>query len=295
MKIGIGIITKSRKQLLKKLLQSLNRLSLTSEVIFILENGSSQLTHNELSRIINSNLVFKQVEQKSIPKARNQLIKLARKTSDYLIFIDDDCLVSSSWLNNIKKLIKNEPLEIVVQGAVSSLPKKNIYAQTTQILYREWLKENSYRHNSKQYLKVLDTKNIVINLKKLNNKILFDEKIKFSSDVEFAHKLFEKKIKILFSKQIKVFHLEKDGLISFIKHRFRLSYYFRLNSIKNKNFYKSRNISKKIASIYSQLSASLLKKIFMVVILLTIYFFVLVVTKLTEIKKILTSLPNYFS
>lgn len=222
--IIIGIITHNRKNQLLQLLRTLHSQIKNKKniAIYVLENGSHDIVQQELP---SDQVTLVNLPKASIPIARNFIFNATKPYAQKLVFIDDDCLPNKDWVRRLEEISFQRNVA-AVQGKVISIPKENIYAQVTGALYDQWI--DSFVDS--EYLReILDTKNIVLNLKIFKrHKKLFDEKVGFASDVVLAQMLKRNNFSVLYLPSLIVFHQERTRLLDFLQHRFRLSVSYRL-------------------------------------------------------------------
>lgn len=137
-----------------------------------------------------------------------------------LVFIDDDCWPSPTWMK-VMSAYSFGATVVAATGACVSIPRKNRYAAISGILYDLWIQENTC-HNG--HLTVLDTKNVVFNLKLLHTMpLLFSENVTYGSDIKLAYTLRMRGMQLGYISKALVEHTERTSFVSFILHRARLS------------------------------------------------------------------------
>ncbi len=285
MKIVIGIITHQRPQQVLRIARLLAPQLASDDAVWILENGSRQLNKRRL-KSIHSQISLFHLPAKSIPIARNYLFSQAKVAHDFLLFLDDDVVVSQNWLSELKKQLKVAQLNQteVVQGNFHSFPKQNIYAQTTEILTQLWLGENMI---DQSHLKILDTKHVAFNLKRFQRvRELFDPTLSYASDIAAAALLTQRHhFSIVFAQNISVFHQERTQWWQFVQHRYRLSKSFRKVAEKYPNFFGSASTNQKFRTLWTQLKMTPLQKTWILFNLLLIYASVWVSNLITSLLR----------
>jgi len=278
MNITIGIVTKNRASKLYRLLYSLQPQLKTNHNILILENGSNVVKKDKIKQLKIKRFKLIKKNFSNIPKARNILLNLAKeRKSEVIIFIDDDCIPSSNWLKEYEQTLKENKNIQVLQGKIKSIPKNNVYAQTSQLLFNIWFEANKINTeitNKKQLIcenKIIDTKNVAFRLKNIK-KHKFNEQIKFfAADIDYASQLTKRGVTINYFKKATIFHEEKTTFITFIKHRLRLSSAYRKINIPLKHHFNSKSTKFKILYLWQNLDFFILTKIKVILALLTAY------------------------
>ncbi len=282
MKIIIGIVTYHRPEQVLRLLTQLREQVDAGVSVIVVENGSQQLTLQLVTLAFPNSKLFDQ-KIPSIPNARNFIFKTAKFNADYLVYLDDDVVLTKNWFSNLKKVIQqtSNPAVVALQGRVISIPQNNLYAQMSNILYSLWISKN-LSQNSR--LVILDTKHVVFFLKKLTTiSQLFPENRPYAEDISCALMLTKKiQAKFLFCQSLVVYHRERTTWWSFTKHRFRLSYTYQQVLSDHENEIKSANLTERIVAIWQQLSVSKFQKIVCICHLLIIYSCVVVSRLMTS-------------
>jgi len=100
---SVIIVTYNRKLLLKECLESISTQELNKEVeIIVIDNYSSDGTEDFIKKSFgNSVKFFKNYSRMSLSACKTSGVNIAG--GDVIAFIDDDCLASKNWLNEIKK------------------------------------------------------------------------------------------------------------------------------------------------------------------------------------------------
>jgi glycosyltransferase involved in cell wall biosynthesis len=196
-KVSIVIPTYNRKELLRKTLESLFDQTYPKDKyeIIVCDDGSSDGTEEMVKeQMKKAPCVLKYYKQKNkgAAAARNLGIKYA--TNEIIGFTDDDCCVTSTWIENaIKYLEKNKNICGVV-GKILPLPYNKKFFYKAHMV--EVTKENG------SYC----TGNIFYNKKPLLTVGGFDTEFKFFEDIELAWRLKENNYDIHYNENILVYH-----------------------------------------------------------------------------------------
>ncbi|NTU73273.1 glycosyltransferase [Candidatus Roizmanbacteria bacterium] len=119
--ISVIVPTYNRKQLLGELLESLYKQSISKsdyEVIVVSDgskDGTSEFVRNMQKK--HNNLIFIEQENQGPAAARNKGASIAKGT--YLAYTDDDCVVSTDWLENIIQIFETKKI-VGIQGKTTT-------------------------------------------------------------------------------------------------------------------------------------------------------------------------------
>jgi len=218
MKITVGIATNNRPDYLDKCLFSIKSNTYLPDEVIIADNSlgrESCVTVNKYKNILPIKHIF---ETKSgTSHVRNAIIKAAK--NDILVFIDDDTRLSKDYFKHVLLAHEKYSKVIAIQGKSISLPKNHLIVDMLYVEYQHWI----YKHNTNNYLDILDTKNASLKLKKLKKLIFkFDPifaQFNKGEDFDLALFLVNKKEKILYYPKILNYHYENTNLFNVIKRR----------------------------------------------------------------------------
>lgn len=213
--ICIGIITRNRAQNLQRLLESLQKQTMYSQEVLVVDNDSSDNTkHIVLS--FQKKLPIRYIQEKTvgIPYARNRVLQEAK--GELLAFIDDDCEASPTWIEDMIRAQRRYPQAVAIQGKCVYTPEHTIKASVVALNYLYWLQLHIYQKNK---LLVLDTKNVLLRLDKIKAfGIKFDTRYKIGDDVDFGKQILTKKQEIRYEKRFVIYHSEKKSIRNFLKN-----------------------------------------------------------------------------
>lgn len=105
--VSIIIPTFNRRHSLVRCLNSLQKISYHNTEIIVVDNGSTDDSVAILKKKFPKVTIVKLPENLGAVGSRNAGIKLAR--GDYLLFVDDDNIVSKNFLNQLVNLAKSDP------------------------------------------------------------------------------------------------------------------------------------------------------------------------------------------
>lgn len=191
--ITVAIITRDRDEDFLTCLQSVLNQSYLPQEILIIDASKTQQIKQYLNNFIRgkkyqrlSSIHYLVNRKKDIVAGRNLALKKCQ--TNWLAFIDDDCVADSNWLKAFyQQIIKDNSSDegnvdqlknVAYLGSVETKYPKNIFSLTTHFFNDFWRKK-SIKKNKQRILdlEILDTKNIVYNLNFLKKKKIF-----FSAD-----------------------------------------------------------------------------------------------------------------
>ncbi|HDZ18991.1 hypothetical protein LCGC14_0689600 [marine sediment metagenome] len=215
--VSIVIPTHNRVKMLQRLLQSVEALELAPDEVIIVNDGSSDQTHNFLKEWENIkhnfvSVVFNKPKSQGPGVARNIGIQLA--SSDAIAFTDDDCIIHPFWINSIKHSIFWKSKKLAgIGGKVCHLRKG---AVSEYYSYHRILEPPKYN----QYLVTANACYLKEHLLEVNG---FDETHRYpgGEDNGLSFKLANKGYTFEFEKNMIVMHDYRTSLISFLKTFYR--------------------------------------------------------------------------
>lgn len=188
--------------------------------VVVVDNASSDET-KDVALSHGNKLPIKYVYEKQvgIPYARNRAIKEAK--GDILAFIDDDCEAFSDWVEIIIKANKEYPDAIAIQGFSISWPRNKPISIISQFRFDQSYLSNKNRINSSEYLLCLGTRNVCFKIKVVRKlKLFFDTSFERGEDLDFAKQILSHSQKIVFYKDINIYHWERTTLKEFMIQNF---------------------------------------------------------------------------
>jgi len=209
--ISIIICSKDRRDSLKKLVDRLRAIpsARTTEIVVVEETG-------EPASLEGVTYVFHPVAGRGIPFARN--LGLQHATGDIVVFIDDDCSIHESWLENLLALF-NDGSVVGVQGGVTVADSTNPIGWAESILgfpgggvQRILSAEN---HN--QQTREVSTLNCAYRKWVLDKIGGFDDRLKFGGEDYVLAKQACRYGKCFFVPDARVTHAARGGLLPVFK------------------------------------------------------------------------------
>ncbi len=223
-KINILIVTAGRLDFLTKCLNSLKKQTVWPGEIIIIDNSYKYKTKKIIADFKkNFEIIYKTERYKGEAFVRNRAIKETKRKLS--VFIDDDCLASENWLENIQKTFDKQTTLDGIVGKTENHLRENIYANVYQCYYIRWLMENFEDITKTSLLgdenSFFDTKNFAFK-KKLVKNFCFDPEILFHSiNVDnIAGKILSKKGKVFFIPNIVVHHYNPSSFFKLMTKNF---------------------------------------------------------------------------
>ena len=189
-----------------------------SAEVIVVNDGSLDNTRDIVAK-------FPKAKQIVIPnggpsKARNVGAKAAR--GEYLIFIDDDCVPTSTWFSSLLDAFQIDPSICGAKGAYKSV-QPQFFARFTQLEY-----EHKYEKLlKKQYIDFVDTYSAIYLKKAFVEAGGFNENFKQASaeDTDLSFRINERGGRLVFIADAIVFHTHPDTARKYFKKRFTFAYW----------------------------------------------------------------------
>ena len=215
--IDIAIISQFRSELLKKCLDSLNQQKKTLNNVIVVLHPDDYMSRNFVRKFKGLKLIMKFYKGKSYALLRNIALKTAK--SDYVYFLDDDCVISKKVVERASKYLKSNKHYSAVQGKTINYDT-SFYSQVAQWTNDLWVER--LWDKKKKTLKSIDTKNVCFRKKAVKDFSFFE--CFGSEDVDFGLQISESGGLIGFDPQMLVYHHEQaDTLIKYFTKRIRMA------------------------------------------------------------------------
>jgi glycosyltransferase involved in cell wall biosynthesis len=185
--VSVVMLTKNRKEMLGKCLDSLFRQRYTDFEIIVVDDSSTDGTVEMVKELAgrHANLTFLQRSGVGLANGRNTGVLASR--GRVIAFIDDDCVAHEDWLKNGLEALENEKADIV-RGAVV-LPDGS--------LFRDMNKD----------LMLFATANIMYKRKVFDEIGLFDEKFVYcAEDRDFGWRAVSRGFRLTASPEAVCYH-----------------------------------------------------------------------------------------
>lgn len=216
--LTIAIVTRKRPLSLKRCLKSISTQTHLPSAVLIIDNDYHRSAKKIFNKFKDKLPLYYFLEPiKSIPRARNLALK--KCPTPYLAFIDDDCILSTNWVKTALASVKNNSnLAFIIGKTRLSNPDQKI-AKLNYQLYLNWFKTHIQPKTKMFDTLAFDTKNIVLNLKKVSG-LKFDLKFLNLEDIDFGLSLKQKKLTGIYNPSMVIFHPEPVSIMSTIKKNY---------------------------------------------------------------------------
>jgi len=217
--LSVITLTRNRAELLEKNFTSLIGQLQRNDEIIVIDNDSTDTTQKVISSYKRL-LPIRSFRMKNgrYPQLYNAGIRHA--TKDIIVFLDDDCIASPSFIARVRKAHQTQK-NIVVQGMTYSLPKGNIYAEIMGDHYQHFITTNLI---GDKHLRILDNKNASLPRKLILRLNGFCEKLDCGSeDIELGIRVRSQGFSILFDPSIVAFHHERTTYRAFVAQHIRFA------------------------------------------------------------------------
>lgn len=216
--LSIITVTKNRAPLLKKCLESLRHQCMKGDEIIIVDASTDDTPTLIASFAKHLPIRYIRYLKPGYPAFYNKAAKQAK--GDILVFFDDDCVASNTFLARVRRAHRIHPHSII-QGMTHSIPKGNLYVDIMGDHYKNWLSSMTIHTNE---LRSFDSKNASIP-RDLFWKYggLSASMKKGSEDIEFGIRVRRHGIHIYFDASIIASHHERTTFIEFIRQHRRFA------------------------------------------------------------------------
>ncbi|MEM5836464.1 MAG: glycosyltransferase [Candidatus Aenigmatarchaeota archaeon] len=172
------------------------------------------------------------------PTAYNYAIKYIK--TDYIAFIDGDCVADKNWLIELVKpfLIEKNVENISGVAGIVLNPRKP-ENKLQEIIGNELLER--YKHFPKKLSRAA-TMNLLIKTK-LVKKVKFDTNLDVVYDTDFGYRLTKKYGKILYQRNAKIYHYHRSSWKKFFKQQFKYANFVPLLYLKHLDKIKGDHVS----------------------------------------------------
>lgn len=243
MKTSLVVITKNRPQELKRCLQSVLAQNKLPQEIVIVYYHKQDLS---LIKNLKTKLITVRSVKANTSEARN--LGLRKAKGDIVIFLDDDCVVTKNWFNNIVRFFNLNPQAKVVMGKNLHPAKENFISSIENQRVNNLVKKHLFKHRRQSASLFLDSKNFAVRrLFLINNQLWFDTRFKNAYvDVDLGWQIWSLKVPIYYDPSIVVYHYGRSSLV---RHFFReLKYGYNYQLLKKKWFnYAHRYLLSRLA------------------------------------------------
>ena len=169
--------------------------------IIVIHNGSTDATPQIIKKFPVK--IIRRENKENAYTSRN--LGVSQSKGEILFFTDADCVYEKDLLKKIEKAFFNDKID-AIQGSGNLTKQKNLW------VYGECARLTM---TSKDFWG--DTKNFVVRKSVFNEFNGFDDRLATGADSEFVYRLRRSKKKVLYSKDLKVYHWWPEDPIFLVK------------------------------------------------------------------------------
>ncbi len=212
MKVSVVIPTYNRRQSLQRCLSGLERQTFRDFEVVVVDDGSNDDTQIFLAEQKQKiALRFFRQDNKGPAAARNLGIK--ESSSEYIAFTDDDCIPQSDWLEELVKVLSDNP-KVAGVGGFTIRQNNDVISRYTD--YAGILSPRSFGEK----IIFLLTCNSLYRRSVIINAGCFDERLKYAEDTELATRLLKMGNNFMVAPKAVVKHSHPNTLSKFYKQHF---------------------------------------------------------------------------
>lgn len=225
-KVSVVIATRNRAKDLAHCLIALSKQTLTPDELLVIDNNSTDLTHAVVDLLLRTkSLSVKYLKCQKVGYPYVYQFGLDAANYNWVAFIDDDCVPSRNWYQEIKQtIVQNKECSVIL----GSTDEHNIHSSValTKAYIDEVGKLGAIEKNKVMDFEILDSKNIVYNrlfLKK--NKVGFDIGLLnygngASEDCDMGMQIFKANGVAIYNEKIKAKHKNPVSVDTYYKKLF---------------------------------------------------------------------------
>ena len=217
MTFSVIIPTYNRLSLLRRTLESLFQQEFSDYEIIVVDDGSTDGTHEYLQSLSNEKKIQYVRQKNSGPAiARNKGIALS--SGSLVAFTDDDCIVPTDWLR--RYLIKFQQEDVDAIGGSSRTGNvSNPFAEVNDIIVNFLKAEINKRPDNE--VPFLTTNNTAYRKKSLEKVGGFDNRFRIGAEErDLNFRLRQAGEKLMFDPSVIVDHYNDAGFSKFLRHQF---------------------------------------------------------------------------
>ena len=185
--------------------------------LIVVESGNDPEVKQIMDSFPNAILISSPV---LLNRAAARNVGAKKASSDFLVFLDADCVPSSNWISEMYSSIKNN-YEIVVGAIINLYPFHPVASVDNLLQFPDFQKRrssNNISHFSGTNFGI--TKQLFIEVDGYNDELILGEDIIFSESA-----INKCKDKIYFNKEMIVKHAGRKGFKDFKKHNIDFGFY----------------------------------------------------------------------
>jgi GT2 family glycosyltransferase len=238
--ISIIISTHNRSQSLLQTLKSIGQLEYPQDrfEVIVVDDGSVDDTREVLTRFSRRapfSFKYRSKKDEGVSSARNMGIGMAR--GEVLVFIDDDCAATNSWLKNLTAQINSD--EVGVIGGPEKIPPEGpLLSRCVGYIVNSFVGAAGLFKGEGPRLGRFYPKgcNMALTKRVLHEVGLFDENLMPSEDVELAYRIRRAGYKIKYAPRAAVIHHRNISFKNFLSKTFWIGYFRAILGFKHRGF-----------------------------------------------------------
>ena len=216
MEFSVIVPTYNRIELLKKTLESLFRQNFKDYEVVVVNDGSSDKTHEYLSRLSETSH-FKYFRHANSGLAATRQAGLLHAAGEYIAFTDDDCIVPSDWLQKFHDIFQQHGIAGVGGSTVTGNPS-NPFAQASDMINNYFKSAMNGAENEIPFLTGNNVAYTHASLEKVGGP---DERFRMGAeDRDLLFRVVQSGGRMIYDQSIVVTHYNDADFIRFVKHQF---------------------------------------------------------------------------
>lgn len=229
MLVSFIIPTLNSERTIETCLKSIQKQDCRKEIIVV--DGNSRDKTREIVKSFDTKLIIE--KKKGIAPARNTGIRESK--GNYIAFVDSDVILTEGWIIKALKLIEGDKKIAAVGGPGKSYGKNTISDSLDLLLFG---KSSLVK---KKFVDSIATMNVLYKRKAIEG-MLFDESMFLGEDPEFNFRLRERGFKLLYDKNLWVYHYHPTKFMGLLKRWYNYGKSYPLlgskhKEIRNMQFY----------------------------------------------------------
>lgn len=217
--ISIIIPTFSRPDMLKKCLYSMSLLQYPRDKfeVIVVDDGSSDPIA-PLVKTYQNGLNIQLVSQRKAGPATARNSGAGQAKKEYLVFTDDDCILTPDYLSKLALRLQNEPEAMIGGHTINALPH-NLYAATSQLLINYLY---TYLNIPPQKISFFTSNNLTVSAKQFHAIGGFDTSFSLAAgeDRDICDRWHNAGFKMLYEPKLIVYHAHHMNLGRFWRQHF---------------------------------------------------------------------------
>lgn len=226
-KVDILIVSSKKLNYIKNCLESIP--SSNNINVFVVVNGfdKEKIVYLEKFKSKNNILSYYVFETK-INKSIARNLAISKTSNEIIYFIDDDVILFNNTINILIKKFNTYENIMVIGGPNLTCPQSSFFQKCIDLIYTSplvvWkMYKRSVINKKEQFC---DDKSLILCNLAFRRKILekenlsFNEKLYYCEENLLLNQIKDKGYKLLYSPELKVYHIRRNNIFDFIKQIF---------------------------------------------------------------------------